>query len=48
MKRTTIMLEDAVYKAAKVKAVMSDKTFAKYVAELIEKDVYQLWQNEKE
>ena len=39
MKCVTIVLEDSVHKAAKIKAVMQDKSFIQYVAELVERDV---------
>lgn len=39
MKRATIVLEDNVHKAAKIKAVMQDKSFIQYVADLVKKDV---------
>ena len=39
MKRVTIVLEDSVHKAAKIKAVMQDKSFIQYVADLVERDV---------
>ncbi len=48
MKRTTIMLEDEVHKAAKIKAVMQDKSFIQYVSDLVRKDVQEDTQNEKE
>lgn len=39
MKRATIVLDDNVHKAAKIKAVMQDKSFIQYVADLVKKDV---------
>lgn len=48
MKRTTIMLEDEVHKAAKIKAVMQDKSFIQYVSDLVRNDVQEDTQNEKE
>lgn len=39
MKRATIVLEDSVHKAAKIKAVMQDKSFIQYVADLVKQDV---------
>lgn len=44
MKRITVCLEDDIYKKAKIKAVMEDKTLLKYIAELVRKDL----QKEKE
>lgn len=37
MKRITVCLEDEVYKKAKIKAVIEDKTLLKYIAEIVEK-----------
>lgn len=48
MKRVTIILEDEVHKAAKIKAVMQDKSFMQYVLDLICKDLQEETQNEKE
>lgn len=39
MKRSTIVLEENVHKAAKIKAIMQDKSFVQYVADLVRKDV---------
>lgn len=39
MKRVTVCLEDEVYKKAKIKAVMEDKTLLKYIAELVKEDL---------
>ena len=48
MKRATIVLEDSVHKAAKIKAVMQDKSFIQYVADLVEEDVQKDLQVKKE
>ena len=48
MKRATIVLEDSVHKAAKIKAVMQDKTFIQYVADLVAEDVRKDLQTKKE
>lgn len=47
MKRATIVLEDSVHKAAKIKAVMQDKTFIQYVADLVAEDVRKDLQTKK-
>lgn len=39
MKQITLKLDDETHKAAKVKAVMHDKSFMQYVVELIQKDL---------
>lgn len=39
MKRITVVLEDEMHKAAKIRAVMQDKTFMQYVVDLIQKDL---------
>ena len=39
MKRITVVLEDDVHKAAKIKAVMQDMSIIKYIAKLVEKDL---------
>ena len=39
MKRATIVLEDSVHKSAKIKAVLQDKSFIQYVADLVKQDV---------
>ena len=44
MKQITIRLDDEIHKKAKIKAVIEEKSFMKYVVDLIEKDV----QKEKE
>ena len=48
MKRITVILEDDVHKAAKIKAVIQDKSFIQYVAELIQKDVQKDDKNKNE
>ena len=39
MKRATIVLEDSVHKAAQLKAVMQEKAFIQYGADLVKPDV---------
>lgn len=39
MKRVTVILDEATHKAAKIRAVMQDKSFMQYVADLIEEDL---------
>ena len=48
MKRATIVLADNVHKAAKIKAVMQDKSFIQYVADLVKKDVQKDLSTKKE
>lgn len=48
MKRVTIVLEDDLHKAAKIKAVMQDKSFVQYVSDLVRKDVQKDLQTKKE
>ncbi|MGP8315007.1 plasmid partition protein ParG [Enterocloster aldenensis] len=39
MKRITVVLDDDIHKAAKVKAVLQDTSIIKYIADLVEKDL---------
>ena len=39
MKRVTIILDEATHKAAKIRAVMQDKSFLQYVVDLIKQDL---------
>lgn len=39
MKRITIVLEDETHKAAKIQAVIQDKTFTQCVTDLVRKDL---------
>lgn len=39
MKRLGIVLDDELYKKAKIKIVREDKTMKQYISELIEKDL---------
>lgn len=39
MKRITIAMDDEMHKAAKIEAVMQDKSFLRYVVDLIKKDL---------
>lgn len=39
MKRVGIVLDDDLYKKAKLKSVQEDKTMKEYISELISKDV---------
>lgn len=39
MKQITLRLDDETHKAAKVKAIMQNKTFMQYVVDLIRKDL---------
>lgn len=44
MKQVTIRMDEAMHKAAKIKAITLEKSLATYITELIEKDL----QKEKE
>lgn len=39
MKQITIKLDETTHKAAKIRAVMQDKSFMRYVVDLIKKDL---------
>ncbi|MEW4414403.1 hypothetical protein [Clostridium sp. AN503] len=39
MKRVTVILDEATHKAAKIRAVMQDKSFMQYVIDLIKQDL---------
>ena len=39
MKQIAIKLDEATHKAAKIRAVMQDKSFMQYVIDLIKKDL---------
>lgn len=39
MKQITLKLDDDLHRAAKIKAVMQDKSFMRYVVDLIKKDL---------
>ncbi|CCX98124.1 unknown [Enterocloster bolteae CAG:59] len=39
MKQIAIKLDEATHKAAKIRAVMRDKSFMQYVIDLIKKDL---------
>lgn len=39
MKRVTIVLDETIHKAAKIRAVMQDKSFMQYVVDLIKQDL---------
>ncbi|WP_347024007.1 hypothetical protein [Hungatella hathewayi] len=39
MKQITIKLDEATHKAAKIRAVMQDKSFMQYVVDLIKQDL---------
>lgn len=39
MKQITIKLDEVTHKAAKIRAVMQDKSFMQYVADLIKQDL---------
>lgn len=39
MKQITLRLDESIHKAAKIKAVMQDKSFMQYVVDLIQKDL---------
>lgn len=39
MKRITVLLEEDIHKAAKVKAVMADTSLIKYISDLVKKDL---------
>lgn len=39
MKRVTIVLDETTHKAAKIRAVMQDKSFMQYVVDLIKEDL---------
>ena len=39
MKQLTVRLDDDLHKAAKIRAVMQDKSFMLYVVDLIKKDL---------
>lgn len=39
MKQITIKLDETTHKAAKIRAVMQDKSFMQYVIDLIEEDL---------
>lgn len=39
MKQVTIKLDETIHKAAKIEAVMQDKSFMQYVIDLIQKDL---------
>lgn len=39
MKQITLKMDEKIHKAAKVKAVMQDKSFMQYVVDLIQRDL---------
>ena len=39
MKRVTFLVEDALYKKAKIKSVLSDQNMTEYLISLIERDL---------
>lgn len=39
MKRVTIVFDESIHKAAKIKAVTNDKSLMQYVVDLVKKDL---------